>query len=108
MSLSINKSFRFTLVLIAFTSISILTSCKTSQSVSQIADQEARNIIKQSIKYHGGMKIYDDLNYFSFEKAFSLYESDGSVEYQRIQFHDYYPSKSTYHIRWKQEGKCGK
>ena len=54
------------------------------------------------------MKIYDQLDYFNFEKDFSLYKADGSVEYQRIQLHEYFPSESTYHVRWNQENKSYK
>ena len=85
-----------------------LVSCSTStqnQSISaNISDTQAREIIERSIEYHGGMKIYNQLDSFHFEKDFSLYEADGSVEYQRLQYHDYSPSQSVYHIRWEQEG----
>ena len=82
-----------------------LFSCKTPNPSHKISDLQAREIIERSIQYHGGMKIYDQLDFFSFEKVFSLYQADGSVEYQRTQLHDYFPSQSKYQIRWEQENK---
>ena len=83
-----------------------LISCSTSteeQNISEpISDPQAREIIEQSIQYHGGMKIYNQLDSFRFEKDFSLYLADSSVEYQRLQYHNYAPSKSIFHIRWRQ------
>ncbi len=85
-----------------------LISCSTPNPSKRFSDLKAREIIERSIQYHGGMKIFNQLDNFCFEKVFSLYKADGSVEYQRTQLHDYYPSKSTYEVSWKQESKSYK
>jgi len=100
--------FRYAYLAIIITILfQIGSGCKSIHG-HPISDKQARAIINRSIEYHGGTKQYDQLASFSFEKAFSLYKADGSVEYDKLQLHEYYPSKSTYHISWEQEKRSYK
>jgi len=102
------KIFKHTTLAIITMVILTVASCNTSKQDQKISTTQAREIIEKSIGYHGDINTYNQLNHFSFEKAFSLYKSDGSLEYHRTQFHDYYPSESKYHIRWKEKNNSFK
>lgn len=43
-------------------------------------EEKAKVIVSNSIKAHGGMKAYDNLNSISFIKRTKLYRADGSIE----------------------------
>ncbi|UJP64791.1 hypothetical protein [Mongoliitalea daihaiensis] len=62
-----------------------LTACTSSED-------QARALIQQSIKAHGGQERWDQLNGFEFLKKSTLYQEDGSEESsleQQVQFKRY-------------------
>lgn len=92
------KIIRFTLII----SLILYLSCREGNKENLDKEIDAKRIIEKSIEVHGGMQNYKNIQYFGFEKTFSLFKADGSVEDHKKQLHEYYPLESSFQINWKE------
>ena len=109
MQFSKHHSFCLLLFLIGF-------GCKTNppnqdalavvseDPMASIQDLEAKNLLEKAIESMGGWEAWNSLAKLSFQKEFTLYREDGSVEQSTFQGHSYQFLPDTYiRIEWSQD-----
>ncbi len=72
-------------------SIALIISCNSEpESVfNRIQDKKAREVIKKSVAFHGGLAQWQAIQKLSYQKDFTLYTASGEVEGTYGQKHNY-------------------
>jgi len=74
--------------------ILLLSSCASLRNpFSNIQDEQAIQIIKQSMQAYGGLDNWNNIEYLSFDKWYALYDENGNEEVNVNQKHHYTPQK---------------